>query len=139
MASRRIINHLAVNRVSGAWRGPERAAAEPARADSTGSGAGGAVRSERFQVSLYYGAKQVFSRFDELDVSGFTDHTGFEARYDLTPRVDLGLQASVLHSWSAGTLQGSFGSSVGFSPLGDAWLTLGYNVRGFRDAELPGC
>ncbi|WGL18476.1 OmpA family protein [Microbulbifer bruguierae] len=121
--SRRAINNFALNRISRPWSGEER----------TGNLF---QRYQRSQWSLYYGAKYVQDNFDGIEYAGYTDLLGIEARYDLSEWMDLGLQASALNSWEAGTHLYSFGPQLGFSPVRDGWITLGWNLQGFRDRDF---
>ena len=70
------------------------------------------------------------------DYAGYTDIIGAEWRFDLTPSLDIGLRTSVLHSWSQDTFSWAFGPSIGFTPFDNAWVSLGYNVRGFHDRDF---
>ena len=47
-----------------------------------------------------------------------------------------GVQASSLNAWDTRTHKYSFGPMVGFSPVENGWITVGYNYRGFRDADF---
>lgn len=121
--STRIINNLALNRVSRAWTAKDRE--------------GNLFNlNQRNQWSLYYGAKYVNDRIDGSDYSGYTDMAAVEVRHDLTRHWDIGLQASALHAWEPGTVQYSFGPSVGFAPFTNAWISVGYNLRGFEDPDF---
>ncbi|MGL6159618.1 OmpA family protein [Microbulbifer sp.] len=121
--SRRLINNFVLNRVSREWTAEDRQ--------------GNLFqRYERNQWSLYYGAKYVLDSFDGEEYSGYTDMLGVEIRHDLSEWLDLGLQASALNSWNAGTHLYSFGPQLGFSPVRDGWITLGWNLRGFRDRDF---
>ena len=93
---------------------------------------------ERLQMAFQYGAKYVLATFDGADYEGFTDLMGLEARYDLTRRWDVGLQAGLLHAWSAGQLDWRSGLSLGYSLAKNVWLSLGYNFSGFRDEDFSG-
>lgn len=122
-STRRIINNFALNRVSREWTGNDRQ--------------GNLFRRyERNQWSLYYGAKYALDTFDGEDYSGFTDLLGIEVRHDVRDWLDVGVQASSLNAWSAGTHAYSVGPMVGFSPVTNGWITLGYNVRGFTDPDF---
>ncbi len=122
-ASRRIINNFAVNRVSRAWHPVDRQ--------------GNLFHlNQRNQWSLYYGSKYAMDRIDGTDYSGYTDMLGVEVRHDLTRHWDIGFQASALHAWEPNTVQYSFGPSVGWSPLTNAWISIGYNVKGFDDPDF---
>ncbi|QHQ40296.1 OmpA family protein [Microbulbifer hydrolyticus] len=121
--SRRVINNFALNRVSRPWSGEDR----------TGNLF---QRYQRSQLSLYYGAKYAQDNFDGAEYDGYTDLLGLEARYDLNEWMDLGLQASALNSWETGTHRYSFGPQLGFSPVRDGWVTLGWNLQGFHDRDF---
>ncbi|MFV0622444.1 DUF11 domain-containing protein [Sphingomonas sp. ac-8] len=109
----RILNNLALNYRSGA----------------EGGGHG-------FEGTLYYGAKYVRGRFADDVYDGFIDVVGFELRQDLSARVDLGLQGSVQHAWERKVVAFSAGPTVGVSPADNLWLTVGYNVTGYRDPDF---
>jgi hypothetical protein len=88
------------------------------------------------QIALQYGAKYVFDTIDGDSYDGYTDLTGVETRYNLTPKWDLGLHASVLHAWTMGQFDYRSGMSVGYSLFKNAWLSLGYNFTGFKDEDF---
>ncbi|HEY0310557.1 MAG TPA: carboxypeptidase-like regulatory domain-containing protein, partial [Luteimonas sp.] len=121
--SRRLVNNFVLNYASDAWE--------------AGDGAGNVLDlQQRSQLSLYYGSKYVLDSFGADDYAGYTDVLGAEWRFDLSPRIDIGLRASVLHSWSQDSFAWAFGPSVGFSPFANAWVSVGYNFRGFRDRDF---
>ncbi len=121
--SRRLVNNFVLNRVSGAWTEKDRQ--------------GNLFQlQQRNQWSFFYGAKYVLDRFDGVDYSGYTDLLGLEWRYDVTRVVDMGLKAGMLHVWSAENYSYSWGPMIGISPIENAWISLGYNVLGFRDRDF---
>lgn len=122
-SSRRIINNFALNRVSREWRDADRS--------------GNLFRRyERNQWSLYYGAKYVQDRYDGVAYDGYTDLMGLEVRHDLRDWLDIGLQASSLNAWEDHAHAYSFGPMVGASPVTNGWISLGWNIKGFRDADF---
>ncbi|MEM7252180.1 MAG: hypothetical protein AAF493_12215 [Pseudomonadota bacterium] len=94
--------------------------------------------SRKTQWSLHYGAKYVLDTIDGKRYAGFVDTAGVEARYSLSRRWDIGARASVLHTWATRSVLGSVGASVGFSPAKNVWLSVGYNVAGYRDRDFSG-
>jgi hypothetical protein len=92
--------------------------------------------NRRTQIAFQYGAKYVFDSFDNASVAGFTDLYGGEVRYDLGSSFDIGAHASLLHSWQSQVYTASYGASVGFSPVRNMWLGVGYNLAGFRDRDF---
>lgn len=92
--------------------------------------------SRKLQMSFYYGLKYVRDNFYGASYSGFTDVFTFETRYNINKRWDVGLHGSVLHSWNSGTFAYSAGADVGYSPMTNTWVSLGYNVLGFEDEDF---
>ena len=86
-----------------------------------------------FEASLYYGAKYLAGEADS-----FIDVTGLSVRQDLASWLDVGVQASLRHGWTAGTLSYAAGPSLGVSPARGVWVSGGYNVSGFHDADFSG-
>ncbi|HET7655378.1 MAG TPA: hypothetical protein VFK18_00085, partial [Luteimonas sp.] len=123
LRSRRLVNNFVLNYASDAWQ--------------AGDGAGNVLAlDQRSQLSLYYGSKYVLDTIGSDDYSGYTDILGAEWRFDLTPKIDVGLRASVLHSWSQDSFSWAFGPSLGFTPFTNAWVSVGYNLRGFNDRDF---
>ncbi len=112
----RIINSIALNRVGGSKGGLE----------------------QRSQLALFYGSKYVLSRFDAQDFTGYTHMLGLEVRLDLTSWLDIGLSGSSRHAFETGSFAFALGPTIGISPLTNAWISLGYNIVGFRDRDFEG-
>ena len=91
---------------------------------------------QRLQLALQYGAKYVLDTIENRSYTGYTDLTGIEARFDLSAGWDVGLQASLLHSWQVSQLDYRTGFSVGYTLFKNAWLSLGYNFSGFKDEDF---
>ena len=90
------------------------------------------------QVSLQYGAKYVRDTIDNKSYSGYTDLVGIEARYDVTPKWDVGARTSVLHSWESSQIDYGTGFSIGHSFAENTWVSFGYNITGFKDNDFSG-
>ena len=90
------------------------------------------------QIALQYGIKYVRDSIDSQAYTGVTDLTGIEARQDIGERFDIGLHASRLHSWKRSASDQHLGLSVGFKVTSNSWLSVGYNQRGFVDADFAG-
>ncbi|HET8730604.1 MAG TPA: OmpA family protein [Moraxellaceae bacterium] len=88
------------------------------------------------EISLQYGSKFVMATVDSSRYTGYTDLTGIEWRRDLSPHWDIGWRNSILHSWGAGVTDYQYGPSVGMTPAKNVWMSLGYNVAGFKDADF---
>ncbi len=121
--SRRFVNNLVMNRVAREW----------IAADTQGNLFD---LNQRNQWSLYYGSKYVFDQYGGTDYDGYTDILGLEWRYDITPKVDVGLSGSQLHAWDAENYEYAVGPVIGYSPFDNAWISFGYNLRGFHDQDF---
>ena len=92
--------------------------------------------SRKAQMSFYYGLKYTRDNYDGNSYSGFTDLLAFETRYNISKRWDIGVHGSVLHSWNSNQLDYSLGADVGYSPMTNTWISLGYNIVGFEDEDF---
>jgi hypothetical protein len=93
--------------------------------------------NQRNQGSVYYGSKYSFDQYDGVDYKGYTDLLGIDLRHDFSKYlVDIGLHADMLHSWKAHNYNYSVGPMIGVSPIQNAWITLGYNFKGFYDRDF---
>jgi hypothetical protein len=90
------------------------------------------------QVAVQYSAKYVREMIGDTSYSGYTDLIGVEARHDIADRWDVGLHASMLHSWRTGTRATQMGVSVGYRLTDNTWMAVGYNQMGFSDADFSG-
>lgn len=92
----------------------------------------------RTQVAMQYSGKYVREMIGDTAHSGYTDLWGIEARHDLNERWDLGLHAGMLTSWTTHTRSYQLGLSVGYRVADNTWVSVGYNHRGFNDADFTG-
>ncbi len=92
--------------------------------------------SDAMQASVFHGVKWTQTEAGDLDLSGWTHLLGGELRHDITRRFDIGVHGSVLATTATDTLEYSFGPSVGFTPVDDVWISLGYNLVGFVDRDF---
>lgn len=91
---------------------------------------------KELQLSMHYGAKYVQEKIDESEYSGYTDFIGIEGRYDLNKDWDIGLNSSIMHSWNSSQFDYCNGMSVGYNVMKNAWLSVGYNLTGFKDKDF---
>lgn len=56
--------------------------------------------------------------------------------YDISERWDVGLQAGTYWNKQADDLAYMLGAEVGYSPMTNLWLSLGYNFMGFEDEDI---
>jgi hypothetical protein len=88
------------------------------------------------QLSLQYAFKYVRSEFGALDFTGYTDLIGVDFRKGFRDKWDAGIHTSTWHSWRSKVINYGLGVDVGYNVLENLWLTLGYNVVGFHDADF---
>ena len=92
----------------------------------------------RNQLALQFGMKYVLDDIDGDDYSAFTTLLGAEYRHDVTARWDVGLHLNMLSSWNASVMDYRSGVSIGHTPFGNTWVSVGYNFDGFRDGDFEG-
>jgi uncharacterized repeat protein (TIGR01451 family) len=90
------------------------------------------------QISLQYGSKYVLEDFNDSTNSGYIDLAGVELRHDLNRNWDVGLHASMLHTWKGGEKSYGLGGSLGYKLMDNTWVAIGYNLRGFDDNDFSG-
>jgi hypothetical protein len=92
--------------------------------------------SDDLQVSFQHGAKYVKDTITGQVYSGFTQLLGADGRYDLTTRWDIGAWTSILTAADAGTTDYGLGASLGYGLMENVWLSFGYNLLGYDDADF---
>ena len=80
-------------------------------------------------------------KYTEYKADGFTsDNTAHavygRGLYDISERWDVGLQAGTYWNEQANDLAYMLGAEVGYSPMTNLWLSLGYNFMGFEDEDI---
>ena len=92
--------------------------------------------ANKWHLSAYHGIKYVREDLQGGgSVSSLNNLLGVDTRYDLSPKLDLGLRGSTLIN-DRGQMTYSFGPSVGVTPTKNMWISLGYNLSGFRDEDF---
>ena len=92
--------------------------------------------NDRWQLTGNWGAKHVRTDIAGQSFSNTTHLLGAETRYDLTPKLDLGLRGQLMTGSSSDAISYSYGPSLGLSPAKNIWLSAGYNVQGFKDDDF---
>ncbi|EDL49985.1 DUF11 domain-containing protein [Erythrobacter sp. SD-21] len=90
----------------------------------------------RDEYGLFLGARYNFDRFEGYGLSGTTLLAGTDLRFGISERFELGGRGTLRANLRDNRFSYSFGPSVGFVPIEDALLTLGYNFAGFRDEDF---
>jgi hypothetical protein len=113
--SRRIVNSLAINHSpyggSGAYFG-------------------------RTELSLFWGTRYASDRLGADDIRGWSNILGADFRFDLNDMIEVGVAGSVRHGVRGNSLAFSAGPSIGIRPFDNGWLSVGWNVVGFRDRDF---
>jgi len=79
-----------------------------------------------------------YTQYDADDiVSENTAHAAYaRGLYDISERWDIGLQAGTYWNKQANDMSYMLGAEVGYSPMTNLWLSLGYNFMGFEDEDI---
>jgi len=79
----------------------------------------------------------ILSSHADLQVARGLMITGeYAAKHDLGERWDIGVAARVLGNATFSTRATSLGAELGFRAIENLWLSVGYNLNGFRDRDL---
>lgn len=92
--------------------------------------------SHHWQMTGRYAARWVTDRTATFESRSFTQLVGGRSTWDMTERLDIGLQA--YRMWGNGAAETAVGIEAGYLVWKNLWLSLGYNARGFRAADLAG-
>ncbi len=92
--------------------------------------------TKRLQAAISHGIKYAELDVDGQSFSGVTQLAGLEARYDIKPWLDFGFRGSALYSHNSGSLEYSYGPSIGVNPADNVWVSIGYNFEGFDDPDF---
>ena len=79
-----------------------------------------------------------YTQFDADNVSSDNTAHALYGRglYDVSERWDIGLQAGTYWNKQANDMSYMLGAEVGYSPMTNLWLSLGYNFMGFEDEDI---
>lgn len=86
---------------------------------------------QKGEMGARYAMRHTSTELTSGTFESFTQYAGLEYRYDLTERLDLGLQGAIMHEGATSTTSESFGASIGLVPFENSWVSLGYNLKGF--------
>ena len=94
--------------------------------------------SAPFTISGRYAAKWNLASDNGLSSSATTQMAAGRAMYDLTPKWDIGVATSTLYSLSLASRQYGMGMETGYQIMPNVWLSVGYNLTGFKNDDLAG-
>ncbi len=93
-------------------------------------------QARRTEIGVFVGARYNLDRLEDQDVTSTALLGGLDARIGIGDRIEVGGSATVRANVSDGTTSFAVGPQIGISPAKNTLLTLGYNIRGFRDADF---
>jgi len=91
-----------------------------------------------FLVSGRYAAKWSDDKSNGLSTRYRAQVVGVRATYEFAPKWDVGLATSLLAGEGAQSKQYGVGFEVGYLVAQNLWVSAGYNVVGYRDADMAG-
>ncbi|WP_230658883.1 SdrD B-like domain-containing protein [Psychrobacter sp. I-STPA10] len=87
-------------------------------------------------ISGHYAGKHTQYKTNNSDNSN-TAHTAYiRGLYDINEKWDAGLQAGTYWNDQADDVAYMLGAEVGYSPMTNLWLSLGYNFAGYNDDDI---
>lgn len=87
-------------------------------------------------ISGHYAGKHTQYNANNIDNSN-TAHTAYiRGLYDINEKWDAGLQAGSYWNDQADDVAYMLGAEVGYSPMTNLWLSLGYNFVGYNDDDI---
>ena len=90
----------------------------------------------RTEIGLFLGARYNLDRLEAQDITSTALMGGLDARIGIGERIEVGASASVRANLTDDTTAFAFGPQIGITPAKNTLLTVGYNVKGFRDADF---
>jgi uncharacterized repeat protein (TIGR01451 family) len=92
--------------------------------------------SRHWLLSGRYAAKWATDRSAGIESRAITQLIGARSTWDLTERWDIGLQG--YRTWGNDAAETAVGLEVGYLAWKNMWFSVGYNVKGFKAADLAG-
>lgn len=92
--------------------------------------------SSQWDIATRYAVKHATDNANGLVSSGWTQLLGGRVTRDVGERWDFGVQAYSL--WAIGSRQQAIGAEVGYLLRKNTWVSVGYNLSGFKDTDLSG-
>lgn len=91
---------------------------------------------QRTELGLFAAVRHNFDGYQDFNLAGTTLIGGLDARIGIGEHFELGGVATVRASLDDRTTSFAFGPQIGVSPGKDMLLTVGYNLKGFRDRDF---
>ena len=84
---------------------------------------------------VHYGAKYVTEKTAQDDADGFVHVVGADVSRRVTSAVDVGIRVEARQARGFETAY-SAGPAVGWAPVSNTWVSVGYNIVGFHDRDF---
>jgi uncharacterized repeat protein (TIGR01451 family) len=89
------------------------------------------------EISVFWGSRYVGSKLGtDDDVAGWSNLVGADVHFDLGKTLDFTLAATVREGAGARSFGYAVGPSVGLKPFDNGWISVGWNLVGFRDRDF---
>jgi uncharacterized repeat protein (TIGR01451 family) len=88
------------------------------------------------EISLFWGSRYTGDRLGTDDIAGWSNLIGADLRFDLSKTFDVSLNATVREGAGGGAFSYAVGPSLGFKPFDNGWISVGWNLVGFRDRDF---
>ena len=92
--------------------------------------------NDETEISFQHGCKYVIDKIEDYEHTGITQLVGIDARYDITEKIEIGAQGSVLYAQSADNWDYGYGIYAGYNMMTNMIVSVGYNVEGFEDRDF---
>ncbi len=92
--------------------------------------------NSKTQIGLQLGLKRQVTTYDADRLGSTSALLALDLRRDLSARFDAGLHLASTRNFAAGLSENQFGLDVGFAPVRNIWLSLGFNFRGFEERDF---
>ncbi|MCH9813884.1 MAG: hypothetical protein K0U47_08060, partial [Epsilonproteobacteria bacterium] len=92
--------------------------------------------TQDLELSLQFGLKYVQEQIDNQTFDSVVNLLGVHMVMQIGKNFDLGLQTSTLYNHSTKQLSYMYGAEVGYTLMGNSWLGVGYNFKGFSDEDF---
>ncbi|HEX5184059.1 MAG TPA: hypothetical protein VFW19_13040 [Allosphingosinicella sp.] len=88
------------------------------------------------EISVFWGARYSNTALGTDDVAGWSNLLGADVHFDLGKTLDVTLAATVREGAGFRSTSYAIGPSLGVKPFDNGWLSIGWNLVGFRDRDF---
>mgnify|MGYP000647327765 CR=1 FL=1 len=91
---------------------------------------------QQTELGLFAAIRHNFDRYASFDVEGTSVIGGLDLRIGIAPMVEIGGQVTVRQGLTDCTTSYAIGPQIGFTPVDNMLLSIGYNFSGFKDRDF---